>query len=143
MIRFNGDNKHISGIKKQLKELLKQLYLDHKKKIESLEYTFVNDETLLQINRESLNHDYYTDIITFDYSTENIIEGDIYISIDRVKENAETYNEKFHVELLRVIIHGSLHLVGYKDKSKTEKTKMTKMENHYINKYLKMFHVEQ
>jgi rRNA maturation RNase YbeY len=143
MIRFDGDEKHIRGSKKQIKEVLKSIYEDHNKKLIDLDYTFVDDETLLEINRESLNHDYYTDIITFDYSNANKIEGDIYISIDRVKDNAKTYKEKFHVELLRVIIHGSLHLVGYKDKTKSEKMEMTKMENKYINKYLNMFHVEQ
>lgn len=143
MIRFNGDEKHIRGKKRQIKEILMSIFNDHTKHLHSLDYTFVDDETLLGINRESLNHDYYTDIISFDYSTEKKIEGDIYISIDRVRENSVNFNEKFHMELLRVIFHGSLHLVGYKDKTKTEKLKMTEMENHYIKKYLSMFHVEQ
>lgn len=84
-----------------------------------------------------LNSNYLTDIITFDYTEDTIISGDIMISIERVKDNAKTYKTTFHNELLRVIIHGILHLCGYKDKSSTEIKTMRKKENYYINKYVK------
>jgi len=91
-------------------------------------YIFSNDEYILEINRKYLKHDYYTDIITFDYSSKPIISGDIFISIDRVKENSEHYNVSFDYELLRILIHGILHLLGYKDKTDDEKMLMTSKE---------------
>ena len=90
---------------------------------------FCSDDYLLEMNRKHLDHDYYTDIITFDYSEENVIAGDLFISVDRVKDNANTQQEMFHVELLRVIVHGALHLMGYKDKSKEEEVLMRKKED--------------
>ncbi|WP_304236193.1 rRNA maturation RNase YbeY [Jiulongibacter sediminis] len=98
-------------------------------KIEELNYIFMTDEGLYEINMEYLNHDTYTDIITFDNSEEEeIIEGDIFISIERVRENAETYNSPFDTELRRVLAHGLLHLCGYKDKSDEEAKLMRKKE---------------
>lgn len=86
-------------------------------KIKALNYIFCNDQYLNSINREFLNHDDFTDIITFDNSeTTRNIEGDIYISIERVKQNAETFGTSFYIELSRIIIHGLLHLTGHKDK---------------------------
>lgn len=94
-----------------------------------LNYIFCSDEYLLNINIEHLNHDYYTDIITFDLSEEEgIIEGDLFISVDRVKENAETNNTTFINELNRVIAHGTLHLLGFKDKTEEESSEMRKAE---------------
>lgn len=90
---------------------------------------FCSDDYLLEMNRKHLDHDYYTDIITFDYSEENVIAGDLFISVDRVKDNANTQQEMFHVELLRVIVHGVLHLMGYKDKSEEEEVLMRRKED--------------
>ncbi|HVS94761.1 MAG TPA: rRNA maturation RNase YbeY [Mucilaginibacter sp.] len=101
--------------------------------LQDLNYIFCSDEYLLQINRQYLDHDTYTDIITFDNSvTEGLIEGDIFISIDRVRENAEKFQTGETNELHRVIIHGALHLLGYKDKTPTDKTLMTEKEDHYL-----------
>ena len=96
--------------------------------LNSINYIFCSDLYLLQINQQYLNHSTLTDIVTFDYSQKTKLEGEIYISIDRVKENSETYDRPFDEELHRVIIHGVLHLVGYKDKSKAEKSLMRKKE---------------
>jgi len=97
--------------------------------ISSLCYIFCSDEYLLNINKSYLKHDYYTDIITFPYKQGKEIESDIFISIDRVRDNAESYNTTFDQELLRVVAHGLLHMVGYGDKTESEQAEMTKMEN--------------
>lgn len=94
---------------------------------------FCSDEYLLEMNRQHLDHDYYTDIITFDYSIENVVSGDLFISIDRVKDNASSFNMRFNHELLRVIVHGVLHLLGYKDKSEEDITLMRSKENFYLD----------
>lgn len=90
---------------------------------------FCDDEYLLKVNQEYLEHDFYTDIITFDYCSDNLISGDLFISIDRVKENAEEFNVTFEQELYRVIIHGVLHLCGYLDKTPEEETIMRRKES--------------
>ena len=90
---------------------------------------FCSDEYLLEMNREHLNHDYYTDIITFDYTEGSVVSGDLFISIDRVKENATDNKVMFHVELNRVVGHGVLHLMGYNDKSDDEQEEMTRKED--------------
>ena len=95
----------------------------------NLNYSFTSDESLLKINMEYLKHNTYTDIITFNYNEGKKISGDIFISIDRVKENAEKFEAPFEEELHRVMIHGVLHLCGYKDKSKTDSELMRKKEN--------------
>ena len=93
--------------------------------IENLNYIFCSDEYLLSINRQYLDHDYYTDIITFDNSEEEeILEGDIYISVDRVRDNATSFNADFNTELRRVIVHGLLHLIGFEDTSDELKAQM-------------------
>ena len=91
----------------------------------------------MEINRQFLKHDYYTDIITFDLSDTNAIHAEVYISIERVKENATTLKASFKSELHRVIFHGALHLCGYKDKSDTEKKKMRQKEDVYLSCYFK------
>lgn len=95
-------------------------------------YVFVNDDYLLDINQRFLNHDYYTDIITFDYCENNLISGDLLISIDRVVENSQILKIDFHQELHRVILHGILHLCGYKDKTMEEEIAMRDLENKYL-----------
>ena len=104
-------------------------------KLKELTYIFCSDNYLLQLNQQYLNHDTYTDIITFDNSdTDHVITGDIFISIDRIRENAVKFNSTETEELQRVIIHGALHLVGYEDKSPVTKQKMTLKEDFYLNK---------
>ena len=114
----------------RMKPWLKAIASRYRKNIDNLNYTFCTDEELLEINIHYLKHNYYTDIITFELSdTKSIIEGDIYISIDRVKDNAKTNNCIFEVELRRVIAHGLLHLIGFKDKTKKEIKEMREAED--------------
>lgn len=94
-----------------------------------LNIIFCSDEYLLSINREWLQHDYYTDIITFDYSEQDTVEGDLYISIERVKDNATSLDQTYQDELHRVIIHGILHLIGFSDKTEEEQQQMREREN--------------
>ena len=104
-------------------------------KLSELTYIFCTDEYLLQINKQYLDHDTYTDIITFDNSEEKgVIVGDIFISIERIRENAGKFNVTEAHELHRVLIHGALHLLGYKDKSAGDKKKMTLKEDFYLDK---------
>lgn len=113
---------------------------EEKKAINSISFIFCNDTYLLQINQEYLNHDTLTDVITFQYNEtkELPIEGDIFISIDRIIENANKFDTTFDHELKRVMIHGSLHLSGYKDKSTKDKLLMTEKENYYLSKFDKV-----
>ncbi len=143
MIKFNGKTKAVKEYASCLKQTIKQIAIDHKFKIGSIDYIVVTDERILEINNSALQHDYYTDIITFDYTENKQLEGEIYISIDRILDNSKKYNEKFHVELSRVVFHGILHMVGYKDKTKKDISKMREMEQKYIEQFLKAFHVEQ
>ena len=100
--------------------------------LDVLTYIFCSDAYLLKINQDHLDHDYYTDVISFPYSTEEV-EGDIFISIDRVRENAATHGVEFLHELKRVMVHGLLHFLGYLDKSPVEKQLMTDKENFYLD----------
>ncbi|MBO4581645.1 MAG: rRNA maturation RNase YbeY [Bacteroidales bacterium] len=109
---------------------------EENKNIGRLAYIFCSDEYLLNINKKYLKHNYLTDVITFDYTNDNEISGDIFISAERVKENAKTYGQTFFCETLRVILHGALHLCGYKDKTEAEKKQMRAKENYYLEKYL-------
>jgi rRNA maturation RNase YbeY len=104
-----------------------------------LTYIFCNDDYLLELNKTYLKHDTLTDIITFDYASGTIVSGDIFISVERLLENAQTFNDTFKNERLRVMAHGLLHLMGFNDKSIEDQTIMKKKENEKI----KMFHVEQ
>jgi probable rRNA maturation factor len=120
--------------KNKYKNWLKKIAANQNRKIKDLNYIFCSDEYLYQINVEYLDHKTYTDIITFDNSeTGKYIEGDIFISIDRVKENSEKENTGFEKELLRVMSHGLLHLMGFKDKKKEEQQLMREMENQSIS----------
>ncbi len=101
---------------------------------------FCSDEYLLEMNREHLDHDYYTDIITFDYCMGDVVSGDLFISIDRVTENASDYNVSVVDELHRVCVHGLLHLCGYKDKIDTDEVLMRQKENEMLE--IRKFHVE-
>lgn len=97
---------------------------------------FVTDEYLLDMNRTHLDHDYYTDIITFDYTESNFISGDLFISYDRVLDNSNEFNVSSYNELCRVIFHGVLHLCGYKDKSSEDEKLMRAKESFYLEKYV-------
>ena len=108
------------------------------KKEGEINYIFCDDDFILDINQKYLDHDYYTDIISFDYSVGNELHGDIFISVDRVRENAEDFNVSFDDELRRVIIHGVLHYCGYKDKSEEDERMMRVKED----EKMAMFHVE-
>lgn len=102
--------------------------------LDELNFIFCSDEYLLKINQEYLNHDTYTDVITFDNAEEeHQITGDIFISIDRIRENAKAFKTSSYQELCRVMVHGTLHLLGYTDKSKADKKRMTEKEDHYLS----------
>ncbi len=121
--------------KRERKVWIKQIATEYDFKIGDLNYIFCDDEYLKQVNIEFLNHDFYTDIITFDNSdVESKIEGDIYISIDRVTENATNFNQDFDTELNRVLIHGLLHLIGFGDKTLEEEQKMRSLESEALLK---------
>ena len=131
--------------KKMVYQWLNKIANNEDFEIKSLSISICSDEHLLSINKAYLNHDYYTDIITFDLKDGRIvksIEGDIYISIDRVKDNAKTMGLKKEVELLRVIAHGLLHLMGFKDKNQKQRLKMREAENLSLKLYETMFHVK-
>ena len=125
--------------KTALKLMVASLFKKEKVSLSRLDYVFCSDEFLLEINNKFLNHDYYTDIITFDLSDTDSVMGEIYISIDRVKDNATQQSTSFKEELTRVIFHGALHLCGYKDKKQSEINLMRQKENYYLN----LFHVKQ
>ncbi len=119
--------------KRMIKRWIKDTVEAENNKLKELNFIFCSDEYLLGINRNYLQHDTYTDIITFDNSEkQGIIEGDIFISIDRVRENAKTFTESEFDELCRILIHGTLHLLGYKDKAEKDKNLMTDKENIYL-----------
>jgi rRNA maturation RNase YbeY len=119
--------------KRKLTEWIKGVITSEGKKIGDISFIFCSDQYLLEVNKKFLNHDYYTDIITFDYVEDIVISGDILVSIDRVKENAITYSTTFQNEIHRILIHGVLHLLGYKDKLKKDKNLMTFKEDTYLN----------
>ncbi len=108
------------------------LISDENKSDGELSFIFCSDNYLLEMNKNYLNHDYYTDVITFDYCENDIVSGDIFISIDRIKENAKIYKTTFQNELHRIMIHGVLHLVGYSDKTDKEQKQMREKENFYL-----------
>ena len=118
-----------------VRQWIAQTILAEGYKLKELNYIFCSDDYLLQINQQYLNHDTYTDIVTFDNSeSEKVIIGDIFISIERIRENAKKFSTSETDELHRVIIHGALHLLGYKDKTPVTKQKMTQKEDFYLNK---------
>lgn len=113
----------------KLRKWIKSVAADYDKQVGNVCYLFCNDERILEVNRQYLQHDYYTDIITFDYCEDNIISGDMFISLDTVRSNAEQYGEDFQQEFLRVVIHGILHLCGQDDKTDETQEEMTRKEN--------------
>ncbi len=135
-IQFSSTRVRTNFNKKKYTNWCNQIAKHYKKEIESISYCIVSDEELLEINKEHLNHDYYTDIITFQLNEKNEnLEADIYISLDRVKENAMLHHIKSSIELRRVIAHGLLHLIGFKDKTKNDQLKMREAEEHALSLY--------
>ena len=130
MITYNADGVKMPKIKrKDTTAWIKAVAQTYGKKIGEVGYMFVNDEKILEINNEYLGHDYYTDVITFDYDEDDVVNGDIVISLDTVRTNAELFDKAFEDELYRVIIHGILHLCGLNDKGPGEREIMEKAEN--------------
>lgn len=121
--------------KRKVSTWIKQSVAEENKSIGDITIVLCSDDYILETNRQYLQHDYFTDIITFDYSENENLSGDLLISIHTVKNNATTYRVSFHDELRRVIIHGVLHLCGYKDKSKRDAKLMREKENYYLAKY--------
>jgi probable rRNA maturation factor len=122
----------------RLKRFLASLFKKEGKQLDELQYIFCSDDYLLDINRQYLNHDYYTDIITFDLSEMGqSINAEIYISVDRVRENAREFGSSLRQELHRVIFHGALHLCGYKDKTSAQEKEMRKMEEKYLTLWMR------
>jgi probable rRNA maturation factor len=131
---FTEDIVYVLKDKRLIKKWLHSVIIAESFVLEELNFIFCSDGYLLNMNQQYLNHDTYTDVITFDNSAESkIIVGDIFISIDRVKENAGGLNISAIEELQRVMVHGTLHLLGYKDKSKAAKAQMTAKEDFYLN----------
>ncbi len=120
----------------QLKEFVQYIFKNEGKKLDSVNCIFCSDNALLDINQKYLEHDFYTDVITFDLSNEDKIVAEIYISIDRVRENARNLGVSFNSEIHRVILHGVLHLCGYNDKTRSDKSKIRLKEDFYLNRYL-------
>jgi probable rRNA maturation factor len=138
MISFNYETEFQLDNENQLIYWLSKVIISENKKEGDINYIFCDDEYLLQINQQYLNHDTLTDIISFDYSVGNELHGDIFISTERVHENALDYNVTFEEELKRVLVHGVLHYCGYKDKSEDDEKLMRLKEDEKI----KLFHVE-
>ena len=115
--------------KRLLKAWIKEFVSNHGKKVGELAFIFCSDEKILEVNQNFLQHDYYTDIITFDYCEGEIVSGDIFISVERVAENATYHHVEYKDELLRVLAHGVLHLIGFQDKSPKNKKEMTQNED--------------
>ena len=138
MISFNYETEFILENETLFSDWISRVILSENKKEGDINYVFCDDEYILEINKQYLDHDYYTDIISFDYSVGNELHGDVFVSVERVRENATDFDVTFVEELKRVIIHGILHYSGYKDKSEEEELLMRQKENEKIA----MFHVE-
>ena len=138
-IFFNNADKSTSlRSRTELKTFINKQCLKEGVHIETLQYVFCSDTFLLDINKRFLNHNFYTDIISFDLSEQKgSLIGDVYISIDRVKENAKTEGNLYTHELLRVVFHGALHFCGYKDKKPADQKTMRSMEDKWLKAYLK------
>lgn len=139
MINFNYENEFNLDNEDAIANWLSEVIVSEYKKEGEINYIFCDDEYLHKINLEYLNHDTLTDIISFDYSMGNELHGDIFISVERVQDNANDFKVSFDVELKRVMVHGVLHYCGYKDKGEEDERVMRSKED----EKLAMFHVEQ
>lgn len=130
MITYQTEDIQMPAIKKrETSEWIKAVAASYGKRVGEIAYIFCSDEKILEVNRQYLEHDYYTDIITFDYTEGNRISGDLFISLDTVRTNAEQFDQPYERELYRVIIHGVLHLCGINDKGPGEREIMEEAEN--------------
>ena len=132
MIDFNYETKFLLEDEQRMAFWISEVIKAEGCKLEEVNYIFCDDDYLLKLNKEFLNHDTLTDIISFDYSVGKNIQGDIFISIERVADNAKDFNVSFFDELSRVMVHGVLHYCGYKDKSHDDEKLMRDKENHYL-----------
>ncbi len=139
MISFNYETDFELHNEAGFSKWLSEVILSENKKEGEINYIFCDDDYLLEINQQHLDHDTLTDIISFDYSVGNELNGDIFVSVERVKENASDFNVTFHEEIQRVLVHGILHYCGYKDKTESDELVMRSKED----EKMKMFHVEQ
>ncbi|MDD6208978.1 MAG: rRNA maturation RNase YbeY [Bacteroidales bacterium] len=129
-ISYFAENVKMPPIKRrEITRWIKRIAAGYDKKIGEINYIFCSDDKILSVNREYLQHDYYTDIITFDYCENNKLSGDLFISVDTVQSNADQYGTEYNEEIHRIIIHGILHLCGQNDKSPEERETMTQKEN--------------
>jgi probable rRNA maturation factor len=135
MIEYHYENDFILVDSDKIRIWIEDVIKKEKRTVGDITYIFCDDDYLLERNKEFLDHNTLTDIITFNYCIDNNISSDIMISIDRVKENSTTFENSFNEELKRVMIHGILHLIGYNDKSDKEKELMREKENFYLNMF--------
>jgi probable rRNA maturation factor len=136
-IQFNSEKiKFKLSNQKQTSKWLADVCAAEKRKLESLNYIFCSDEFLFGLNKKYLKHSTFTDILSFDYSEGDSIDGEIYISIPRVRENAKSFGQPFQTELRRVMVHGLLHFLGYPDKTSAQKAKMRKKEEACLSLWL-------
>ena len=139
MISFNYESDFNLDQEEHFTSWIATIVASENKTVGEISYVFCDDDYLLEINQQYLDHDTLTDIISFDYSVGNELNGDIFVSVERVKENASDFNVTFHEEIQRVLVHGILHYCGYKDKTESDELVMRSKED----EKMKMFHVEQ
>ncbi len=135
---YYRDVKFRLGKTKDIKQWIGEVIRAEGKKPGDLSFIFVGDSEILEINKEFLEHDYYTDVIAFDYHNGDIINGEIYLSIDTIRKNAIRYTKRLKEEILRVMVHGTLHLTGYSDDEQIQKSIMRQKEDQYLADYKKM-----
>ena len=134
MIRYHTQDVTMPAIDPQrISQWIDAVAASHGRRLGEVNYIFMDDPGILAVNRQFLGHDYYTDIITFDYTEGDILSGDLFISIDSVRENARIYGATFEDELDRVMVHGVLHLLGYDDHTDEQTAVMREKENYYVN----------
>ena len=137
MIDIEDNNSSLKIVfSKNITKTIDKLLKSENKSRGQLCIVLCDDSDLLAINKKHLDHDYFTDIITFNYNDKNVVSGDLFISVERVQENAKKYGYSFENELIRVVFHGLLHLCGYNDKTNLEKVVMRFKENCYLNKFV-------
>ena len=132
MIKYFSSTDFVIKDRLRLTSWIEEVLNKESRLLEELVFNFCSDESLLKINKEFLKHDTLTDVITFDYSVSKAVSAEVFISVDRVRENAKEFDQDFNDEIRRVMIHGVLHLCGYKDKTSKDKALMSDMENRHL-----------